>query len=405
MSLPPGEIKIKRKRTDEPVELLHIQEHIGKKQKRTSDFVFFRQSNAIVSPSPRTTQFDHGHFETGLRSKSTHELVEKQTSNGSGSSDVKTTLLNLPRRFHIYHPEPSSQPVGTFLGTNRKRKAETIFVERKPTVQNIGSVPTSDISQATTAPSFSSNLSDPQKRPGLATRSSRLSTNASSPAPLRNVRLPSGNTMPWDVTSSELAAEMQAYTLDEIGKNISFSEIDHRWDKAHSHSVLATPQKEKQPSRFKPKAPALRYRERKQKSAEIEKTLETDRVIQYIEPNIDKDGDWVVETYLRVPIEAIEPTDMENAANYGFLVLDSQAEIEEFYHDDTDSDEEDEEDDDDENAEDHYTADYPDEEVASDDEFNCNAYHYTLDVDEFEIDLQSDEERQEKVRYPWMRKS
>ncbi|CCU81649.1 unnamed protein product [Blumeria hordei] len=403
MSLPPGEIKIKRKRTDEPVELLHIQEHIGKKQKRTSDFVFFRQSNPIVSPSPRTTQFNHGHSEAGSRSKSTHELLEIQTSNGSGSCDAKTNLLNLPRRFHIYHPEPPSQPVGTLLATNRKRKAETIFVERKPTTQNIVSVPTADISQATTAPPFSSALPDPQKRPGLAIRSSKLSTHVSSPAPLRNVRLPSGNTMPWDVTSSELAAEMQAYTLDEIGKNISPSESDHRWDKSHPHPVLATPLKEKQLSRFKPKAPALRYRERKPKCAEIENTLETDRVIQYIEPDIDKDGDWVVETYLRVPIEAIQPNEIENTANYGFLVLDSQAEIEEFYHDDTDSDEEDEEDDEDENAEDHYTADYPDEEVASDDEFNCNAYHYALDIDEFEIDLQSDEERQEKVRYPWMR--
>jgi len=37
-------------------------------------------------------------------------------------------------------------------------------------------------------------------------------------------------------------------------------------------------------------------------------------------------------------------------------------------------------------AENHYTADYPDDEVASDDEYGVDPYRFTRDLDEFEAD-------------------
>lgn len=58
-------------------------------------------------------------------------------------------------------------------------------------------------------------------------------------------------------------------------------------------------------------------------------------------------------------------------------------------------------------AEDHYTADYPDEEVESDDEFGRNAYNYrnhnASDLEEFDEDDArfSDEEEGDSMRYPW----
>jgi hypothetical protein len=64
-------------------------------------------------------------------------------------------------------------------------------------------------------------------------------------------------------------------------------------------------------------------------------------------------------------------------------------------------------------AENHYTADYPDEEVASDDEFDRNAYNYRTgnasDLEEYDEELDeggvalSDDEN-ESTRYPWKTK-
>jgi hypothetical protein len=63
-------------------------------------------------------------------------------------------------------------------------------------------------------------------------------------------------------------------------------------------------------------------------------------------------------------------------------------------------------------AENHYTADYPDEEVASDDEFDRNAYNYRTgnasDLEEYdELDddgvALSDDEG-DSTRYPWKAK-
>jgi hypothetical protein len=60
-------------------------------------------------------------------------------------------------------------------------------------------------------------------------------------------------------------------------------------------------------------------------------------------------------------------------------------------------------------AENHYTADYPDEEVASDDEFDRNAYNYrtgdTSDLEEYdELDdvdgMALSDDEGESTRYP-----
>jgi hypothetical protein len=58
-------------------------------------------------------------------------------------------------------------------------------------------------------------------------------------------------------------------------------------------------------------------------------------------------------------------------------------------------------------AENHYTADYPDEEVDSDDEYGRNAYNYRThnasDLEEFDQDdtTFSDDDENGSTRYPW----
>lgn len=64
-------------------------------------------------------------------------------------------------------------------------------------------------------------------------------------------------------------------------------------------------------------------------------------------------------------------------------------------------------------AENHYTADYPDEEVASDDEFDRNAYNYRTgnasDLEEYDEDEDEDgvalsDDEGDATRYPWKAK-
>lgn len=64
-------------------------------------------------------------------------------------------------------------------------------------------------------------------------------------------------------------------------------------------------------------------------------------------------------------------------------------------------------------AENHYTADYPDEEVASDDEYDRNAYHYRTgnasDLEEYgedgdEVSATFSDDENEDTMYPWKTK-
>lgn len=61
-------------------------------------------------------------------------------------------------------------------------------------------------------------------------------------------------------------------------------------------------------------------------------------------------------------------------------------------------------------AEDHYTADYPEDEVDSDDEYDRNAYHYRThnasDLEEFdEHDATYSDDEIEKINHPWMKRT
>ncbi len=126
-----------------------------------------------------------------------------------------------------------------------------------------------------------------------------------------------------------------------------------------------------------------------------------------------------------MPADVLETEDVPK--NIGFLILDSQPDIDEFYREEEDSDEEEDDLDEDENgrhssldqylylsnhkaAEDHYTGDCTDEEVDSDDEFDRNAYHYRThnasDLEEFDgaddEDMTFSDDENESTKYPWM---
>ena len=116
-----------------------------------------------------------------------------------------------------------------------------------------------------------------------------------------------------------------------------------------------------------------------------------------------------------MPAEAME-VNMNAEKNFGFLVLDGQSDIEEFYSAEIASDEDEDYDEEDENgrllaqsiegckltllAENHYSADYPDEEVESDDEYDRNPYQYAADDD----DAAAFSDDSDGTKYPWKKK-
>lgn len=258
-----------------------------------------------------------------------------------------------------------------------------------------------------------------QKRPGANARSAiqparSIDSTKPAPAPLRNVRMPSGAIIPWDVSSERLAAEMQAYTLQEIGKTLAANEAARPVPVSSSRAPPITPTK------FRPKKPVMRYAERHPED-KVDTAMDVDE--EYIEEVMDDDSEYIIETYIRMPAEAMQDGGEQNI---GLLVLDSQPDIEEFYREEEDSEEEEDDEEEDENgkpcptpfaraiahsmtAENHYTVDYPDEEVDSDDEFGRNAYNYrnhnASDLEEFdEDDATFSDDENENTRYPWMRK-
>lgn len=234
----------------------------------------------------------------------------------------------------------------------------------------------------------------PLKKPGRGARTLPKSA-VESPRPATptsgfNIQAPSGAVLPWDVDSEKLAAEMQAYTLQEIGRSLAATESPPRKES----TKLSTPTK------FKPKQPKLRYHERNgipDSNMQVEQTMEDEEM---------EDGDYIIDTYIRMPANAVA-SNINEEQNFGLLVLDGDADIDEFYKDLVDSDEEDEEEEEDENAENHYSADYPDEEVDSDDEFGRNPYNYRhSNMDEPEDNYSDSEDEaafsdDEGVRHPW----
>jgi hypothetical protein len=147
--------------------------------------------------------------------------------------------------------------------------------------------------------------------------------------------------MPWDVTSERLAAEMQAYTLAEIGRTLAEQAEKPEPKPTSSHAAKHSI------SKFKPKKPAMRYAERHpEEKAAHDTVMEVDE--PYIEDEDMDDGEYIIDTYVRIPAEALETE--EHPKNFGLLVLDSQPDIDEFYREEEDTDEEEEDEEEDENG-------------------------------------------------------
>lgn len=179
--------------------------------------------------------------------------------------------------------------------------------------------------------------------------------------------------------------DMDQWVLNEIGANLHEMEVE---------------KKEAQRPRFKPKAPAKRWAERHpEEAASLQPpTPEGDSAMTDVsdEAADDDDDDWIIEEYVRIPAKSMG-VDV-SPAEVGVLVLEGDEDTTLFFGLEHDEDDDYAEDDEDENgrslllnfpsplcfgranmkisAENHYTADYPEDEVDSDDEYGRHAYYY-----------------------------
>ncbi|KAI1302629.1 hypothetical protein F5Y03DRAFT_385420 [Xylaria venustula] len=431
MSIPPQLIRIKRKATEEaPVSYLRVQET---KRHRSNVFVYQRQNEEAtfaesipplnqrpvihISPHARRAPAFHSttkqnnapgndtsatgdtliHNNNHVTSKT---ATTRATATASANTDTSTfDSTSGPRRFHMSRKDmllaASPSPGRSHGGVSKKRPATAMFVERKikrvssrvlgkhrgtnnndtATVPPLAPGPTADIME----------LDKPEpkkfKKPGVARLAAKDNMVKDKP------ELPKSMTDRWNVDMQQLTADMEAYAMQQIGLNLQKAEEERR----EQERSINTPSKLK----FKPKAPAKRYAERHPEEAG--QSVDKEMVDADVENSDSDDGDYVIETYVRVPASSMGSH--VSPQSVGLLVFDEEPDIEFFYGEDDESEDEWAEDEEDENAENYYAADYPDEEVASDDEFNMNPYAFRTgnasDLEEYDIEDQSEDESEE----------
>ncbi|KAK1691410.1 hypothetical protein BDP55DRAFT_627077 [Colletotrichum godetiae] len=279
-----------------------------------------------------------------------------------------------PRRFHMSRSAMSSPGGSTILKvggvSKRGRYGTAVFVERgkkksarRAATSSGGTTPTTTTAEG--LPVDVEMKEDDKRAPKkpLARRPppsrEASGTTATKTLDAEPQRKPMPGVAP-NQDMSKIAADMDQWVLHEIGLNL----------KAMEQQPPRSPSAAASPSRFKPKAPAKRFAER---HPEMVKKLDgggDEAMAEASDEEDESDDDYVIEVYELAPskpvLAEIPPEQI------GVLRFDSQEDLELFYgNEDDDSDLDDDED---ENAENHYTADYPEDEVDSEDEYDRHAY-------------------------------
>ncbi|KAF6234530.1 hypothetical protein HO173_007155 [Letharia columbiana] len=430
MAFPPERITVKRRRDEDPVEALFIQQ----KKQRPSGFwklvdddndtpqyaVLLSSSNAVKEtrttttafqsprvPTVRTTlpseDFDESNNAIPRFSKTKKPRAEasaiidkrqlqseitQHKQSRQKPQDILASALRA-RKFHlVINPSPISSPLlvpKTTAQKHRKnrRKDLAIFVERTEVIREAkksGSVsrPSSgeprhldyiekkDISQ----------LEKPRKRPNAtaAERKWRTETWANPPKPnevTENLTRTAENinepSSQWNYESTGLAEQLQEVALEEI-----------RASEERAKGLSGGGKLKVKPKPPKPRQPRTETSADERGGDDI--MLDTIK--------LDDDGDYVLDTYVRSsaqPFRVMEPTELHHDSlnsidpgNIGILVIEDEEEeaLWEAFAEDQESDPEWNSEEEDENAEDYYGNDYPEDEVNSDDEFGRGAYNY-----------------------------
>ncbi|KAF2995511.1 hypothetical protein E8E13_001200 [Curvularia kusanoi] len=309
----PQTLSVKRKRTEAPVDSLIFDNNNDRDNADTRDNSVKRQrSTADIFFRRLTKPGDTAN-----------------TTPPDSSASTPTT----ERRFHL---DPIS-----------RAKSKHVFIERRaatePSTPNLGPSPLST-HQATPSAVPSAR---PRKRPGTRAASSAHTTTPST-------------------TSSTHRSQPSEHDVREL------EALSHRVE----HEEKAPTTNPISPSKYKPRAPSLRFADREPlKAAALASRdgLGTDPDAM----DLDNEGDYVIDTYV---LEPLLPDSLGNlptsTGSVGYLVL-SATDEEEWWATGAnaeDSDKEFDTDDDDSNAEEYYANDYPEDELSDDDEFGRDPY-------------------------------
>ncbi|KAK1598506.1 uncharacterized protein LY79DRAFT_246300 [Colletotrichum navitas] len=417
MSAPPQLIHIKRKRGDEDVPVTYLQLEPGSKRHLAgSSWVYQRRLAKVSARSAAAAAAAHskpviqsskpGDEISSSRRPPTSSIPSALSSdvpsaaNAAPAGQAPTTSTAAgpqrptnpavePRRFHMSRSAMSSPSGSTILKagggvTKRGRYGTAVFVERgkKKSARRALDKLDADKKGAALA-SADVGVKDedkPAPKKPLAKRPPRPA------APNVDAeRKPMPSVAPTQ-DLDKIAADMDQWVLHEIGLNLKSMEQPPA---APAAAGAASP------SRFKPKAPAKRFAQRHPELArELDGSGRGDEEMAEASGGDEEssDDDYVIEVYELAPsktaLAEIPPEQI------GVLRFDTQEDLELFYgNEDDDSDDDDEED---ENAENHYTADYPEDEVDSEDEYDRHAYLFrnanASDEEEFDArDLDEDE--------------
>jgi len=233
-------------------------------------------------------------------------------------------------------------PSRTHGGISKKRAGLALFVERR--IKRVSSRLAEKLHAANNAtpvaptPSHTraaedmevDKLAEPRKfkKPGIA------KVAAKDRPPKQKPELPKSMTNRWNVNMEQLAIDMEAYALEQIGLSLLKADEEKRAQAATAPKL-----------KFKPKPPAQRYAERHPEEAQS--SVDKDMVDADVE-NSDSDGDYVIDTYVRVPASSMG--DHVPPQKVGLLVFDEEPDIEFFYGEEDESEEEWAEDEEDENG-------------------------------------------------------
>lgn len=440
--IPPSRVQIKRKATDDPVEILRVHDEIAQGA-NSGRYVFKRQrkfaaatgaarsSQPTVDASPKQPVIQVSQPGDHLRAHiiAAPQIPSTGTQRISTNASIASRPIAEPRRFHMQRVQQlhaTTQPAG--IQKPVKSSSIAVFHERKNVTPQAAAALQSvvtDTTQPQPAAPVPAQITQTQghlrQQPSITKIRlqpvSAVKPRKNSPAPPRASRLVSGTPLAWNAS----AEEKQAHTLAQIGMTMAA---------ADEASKPATPRKVQSHkdaeghTRWSPRAGAARGARHPEVAAAREEAvissaetvshpantttesghLSTDKDDSAMEVD---DSEYITETYIRVPVEQLSIA--PSPQSIGLLVLDSQPDIDDFYDSDEESDSDIYDEEEDENAENHPRTEYPDEEVQSDDEYGRNPYQYrngnASDNEEYDSeDARFSDEEREGRKEPWLRR-
>lgn len=259
------------------------------------------------------------------------------THAGAADTTIPSRPIAEPRRFHLSRKAADQ---GSGGGTNTRRttgkSSIAVFHERKAAAL-ASHAPAAEHPHKPSA----SHLAAPAELVKKTSISVLRLTPVSAVKPRRNAppqqqraaALAAAEAMPWNATGDVFEAAMQAYVLNEIGRDLPDEKTPEPAPPT-PESRAPAPASRGSP-RFKPRAAAgLRYHER-HPGAVPAAPVADDAPVDAMDVD-DDDASYIIETYIRMRAESADLAPDE--ASVGLLVLDSQPDIDAFYDDDSDSD-------------------------------------------------------------------